>query len=89
MKPRSELTVSSSGGAASAIASSTESPDERPWWQVMQRASAPSPSTTAPEGKVTVSRVRATSLWQASHSTVVPIGTSASTTPGSLPSAPR
>ena len=31
------------GGAAAAMALSTSAPDARPWWQVMQVASAPSP----------------------------------------------
>ena len=61
-KPRSVEIVSASAGAASAISASTESVEARPWWHVMQRASGPSPSTVAPEGKVTADSALAASL---------------------------
>ena len=58
------LTVSSVAGAAAAIAASTVGPDERPWWQVMQRASPPSSSTVTPDGDVTDVSASAAGLWQ-------------------------
>jgi hypothetical protein len=82
------LTVSSVAGAAAAIAASTAGPDDRPWWQVMQRASPPSPSTVTPEGKVTDDSASAAGLWQVTQRITDLVGAGLSTTPAALPSPP-
>ena len=83
------LTVSAVAGAAAAMAASTLGPDERPWWQVMQRASPPRPSTVTPEGKVTDESASAALLWQVTQRITEPVGAGLSTTPAAVPSPPR
>ena len=82
------LTVSSVAGAAAAMAASTAGPDERPWWQVMQRASPPSPSTVTPDGNVTDDSASAAGLWQVTQRITDFVGAGLSTTPAALPSPP-
>src|SRR5690349_2986327 len=89
VKPRVAAAVSSVITPLAEMALSTSAPEARPWWQVMQVASRPRPSTLAPEGNVTVVNFSAAVLWQVAQRTTDSVGAGLSTTPGTEPSLPR
>ncbi len=82
---RSALTASSSRPSIEAF---TLTIDSRPWWHCMQRASAPRPVISAPEGMTTLSMAAVAALWQVVQVITVPGAASASTVPAGVPSAP-
>lgn len=65
--------TASSARPSSAVA--TVSPEVRPWWQTVQMAEPPAIAMVCPLGNSTSRSASAPGLWQAVHSTVVPIGT--------------